>query len=181
MENLHQAQILDLIKYVASIKPFNWPDNYDDFYNKDIESYNIDICIYCKNIYISKYNFAICHLMRYFINYLNEKIDYDYKIKKMEKYESKFLKLLTNLLDFNFLNIKYDLTTFALRFPDGRKIIKYLDKRNLSYLLARINPEIFIFPCIIQERFAYNFYNKQTSLKLAWFSAVIRASYFGPP
>lgn len=48
MENPNQAQILDFIKFVVSINPFNWTDDY----YKDIESYNIDIYMLYGYIYI---------------------------------------------------------------------------------------------------------------------------------
>ena len=178
MENPHQARILELLVVIG----------YDTVsYIKDIESYNISefTYLYLLKKDISKYNYIICECLRYFIINLKYKpyfID-DYKIrkiKKMEEYEPEFLKLLKDLLTDNFLNIKYDFTKFILIHFDPEIIIKYLDEHALLYLLPRINPDTFNFNCPKQEEFFRNFYYKQTSLKLAWFGAVIKSTYFGP-
>ena len=56
-----------------------------------------------------------------------------------------------------------------------------MKEHNLLYLLARINPERIRFIDDKHEKCVVNLYYEQTSLKLAWFGAVIKSSYFGSP
>jgi len=181
MDNPHRERILEFMKNSGCFDMSMVIQRNYCKYVKHANSDNIDELYKYENM--TKYNCIICLSIRNYIYFLKVKPFYidEVIMSKLKAYESEFLKLFKNILTTNYLNIKHDLTLNLLSSYDCNITIKYLKDNNLSYLLARINPEKIYFINNEHKEYVLNLYYEQTSLKLTWFSALIKSAYFGPP
>jgi len=120
----------DYCGYYGSIKK--------DIFNKKKDIFNK------KNIISEEYKKYVCSFLVLYIILLTEFKTKDFKnikIKRLKEGEPKFLQILSNILQNNYGNIRYNFTMELINHYNTDEIILYLITNGFISYLEKINPE----------------------------------------
>jgi len=124
---------------------------------------------------IMQYNFGIYYFIIKKLIHLNLCIDLH--TKYITKMKIKTLKLIIDILNNNYANIRYNFTIEVIKqYHWNLELIESIKKYNLFPYLERIHPKKIGFSYKKFEESAYIIYDEMRKLQMAWIGVVAKAS-----
>jgi hypothetical protein len=125
---------------------------------------------------MSSYNFGIYYFIIKKLIYLN--LNIDLHTKYITKMKIKTLKLIIDILNNNYANIRYNFTIEVVikQYHWNSELIESIKNYNLFPYLERIHPKKIGFSYKKFEESAYIIYDEMRKLQMAWIGVVAKAS-----